>query len=518
MNDSTYGSELLTSIHSEDELARIQADYRQQKMKENLIGPVISTFLHIILLVICATFFVGTPLQKNESVEITPTVEDAPQEEPPPPPPPPEVPPPEPTEVIPHDPNVTSVETPDAADLIGAIDDVSDEPPSTEDNAETDLVNDIKPSASNLLSSKMFGGRSSAGRRGALATYGGSSSAQLALDKSLNWLAKVQNPDGSWGSKKPYPSYPSALTGLALMVFLARGETPKSKRYGKTVSTAITWLINDPIKKEPYSHAIKTYSLCEAYAMTGNYALKDTIVTMVEVIIKGQQEIGGFHYSYNRDSSLKQDLSVGSWNYQALKAAHTANIPAEGLDKAISKSIQYLKGLAGNSNKGDGFPYDVVQTPTMNHYTTRAGGVLALQLLGEGKCAEIQDELDKIYKTDITKLNWKEAPKHSLYGWYYATQCMFQAGGKKWKSWNNKFQPLLKNNQNPVGYWEWPSETYGPTRGSLPSKIYATALCSLMLTVYYRYLPSTIKKGGILNNAQTKKVRIDAGDEEIDIF
>ena len=232
-----YDEEFDSGGLSDEEIMLIQTEYRKQKLKENLIGPVISTAIHVALLVLCAVFFVGEVVEKNETVEITPVQEEVPQEEPPPPPPPPEIPPPEPQEVVSHDPQVTSDAVPDAADLVGAIDDVSDEPPSTDDNAETDLVNDVKPSASNIVSSKMFGGRSSAGRAGAMKTYGAGVAGQLALMKALNWLAKVQNPDGTWGE-----GHPEAMTSLAILTFLAHGETPKSKNFGTNVSKGIAKL------------------------------------------------------------------------------------------------------------------------------------------------------------------------------------------------------------------------------------------------------------------------------------
>ena len=140
----------------EEELLQIQNEYRRQKLKETLIGPCISTLIHVTLLIMCAVFFTGEVVKKNESVEITPVPEEIPKEDPPPPPPPPEIPPPEPQEIVSHDPQVTSDAVPDAADLVGAIDDVSDEPPSTDDDASADLVSDIKPSASSIVSAKNF--------------------------------------------------------------------------------------------------------------------------------------------------------------------------------------------------------------------------------------------------------------------------------------------------------------------------------------------------------------------------
>ena len=143
-----------------------------------------------------------------------------------------------------------------------------------------------------------------------------------------------------------------------------------------------------------------------------------------------------------------------------------------------------------------------------------------MQLFGEGASAEMQDELEKILKYDLPRLDWKKPPKHSLYGWYYATQCMFQKGGKHWKAWNNKFQTVLKKHQHPEGYWEWPEHPHGPIKG-LTGKIYATTLCALMLTVYYRHLPMTSKgKGGkkVAKKPTKQEREAAAGEEEIDIF
>jgi hypothetical protein len=538
---------------SDDELMQIQAEYRKQKLKENLIGPVISTAVHVAILVLCAVFFVGGVVEKNESVEITPVQEEVPQEEPPPPPPPLEIPPPEPQEVVSHDPQVTSDAVPDAADLVGAIDDVSDEPPSTDDNAEADLVSDIKPSASSIVSSKMFGGRSSAGRAGALKSYGGSVAAQQALHKALKWLASVQNPDGSWGGSaaggqgqkakgmpvpfngkmnaapmmkaaagaKPSAREATGLTGLALLVFLAHGETPKSKTYGNTVSKAINWLVNDPAKKEPYSNGIKAYALSEAYAMTGNYAIATPLEKFMGLVIKGQQASGSYEYGYKDEG--RQDLSVAGWNYQAMKACKGSGLEVDGLDEAIEKSIKHLTDGGKRGDIGNGYNYNMaapVVGTKQTKATMRAVGVLCMQLLGEGDAACIKDELEIISTLDLAALNWDKAPNQSLYGWYYATQCMFQAGGKMWKAWNNVFQKELKNNQNPMGYWDFPGKAHGP-HTDLGMKIYATCFASLMLTVYYRYLPMTAK-GGVKKKMAKKPTAKEkakaAGEEEIDIF
>jgi len=142
----------------------------------------------------------------------------------------------------------------------------------------------------------------------------------------------------------------------------------------------------------------------------------------------------------------------------------------------------------------------------------RAVGVLCLQLFDEGKSPEIKDELKKISTDDYARLDWGKGPKESLYGWYYATQCMFQKQGVSWQKWNRKFQAVLIKNQHKEGYWQYtPSGGHYESAGDdLSKKVYATTLCSLMLTVYYRYLPST----GLGFTVKGHDEKDDAGDDE----
>ena len=510
---------------SEEELLAIQAEYRKKKLKETLVGPVISTCVHVTLLVLCAVFFQGEHVKKNETVEITPVQEEIPQEEPPPPPPPPEIPPPEPQEVISHDPQVTSDAVPDAADLVGAIDDVSDEPPSTDDSAESDLVNDIKPSASSIVSSKMFGGRSAAGRAGALKSYGGSVAGQQSLAKALKWLASVQNPNGTWGA-----GHPEAMTALAILTFLAHGETPKSKNYGGHVSRGISQLAEwGKSKKFPlgqnktrnvYEHALVAYALSEAYAMTGNYALQEAMDNTIQFICDKQHPNGGFYYGY--DNSGPSNFSNACWNWQALKAAKAAGCSISSLPSTIEKSVAHMKKFATDT----GFYYRT-DTKGKRDESMRAVGVLCLQLLGEGEDPITQKLGDLMVQKDSSLLVWEHHGKHGapagffLYWMYYATQVMFQRGGKDWKTWNTKFQALLKKHQNPAGYWDSPAtgiETDRMGMQDIDNKVYSTTLSALQLTVYYRYLPSSISSKDKSLNAKKPSLKKPQGEEEVNIF
>ena len=224
------------------------------------------------------------------------------------------------------------------------------------------------------------------------------------------------------------------------------------------------------------------------------------------------QDEGCFNYAFRKDG--RADLSLAGWNYQALKAAYGAGCVEEGLSEAIQKGVAWLKARAAKSDYGKGFPYaEKDGTPAgSGKHTMRAVGVLCLQLFGEGKAPEMADELQAISEGDYTKLSWQEPPAESLYGWYYATQAMYQHGGKSWKRWNKRFEKELVQAQSKEGYWEYPGKWHGETQDLITDRVYATTLCSLMLTVYYRYLPSTQKI--ILK----KSVQAPVETEEIDLI
>ena len=84
------------------------------------------------------------------------------------------------------------------------------------------------------------------------------------------------------------------------------------------------------------------------------------------------------------------------------------------------------------------------------------------------------------------EIDWDEAPRHALYGWYYVTQAKFHQGGKTWNNWNSEFARLYTRKQNEDGSWTSPAEDeegpYGP--------VYSTTLAALTLQVYYRLLPT----------------------------
>jgi hypothetical protein len=363
-----------------------------------------------------------------------------------------------------------------------------------------------------LVIKGLMAGRSESGRKKLLREFGGryGGQAEKAVLKGLDWLQSVQDENGSWGVGKSTSMTSkqerARLTGLALLCYLAHGETAQSGQYGETVQRAIQYLLSEqdaktgcfcPFSKTVgshddigvYGHAIATYALTEAYALTRSPALKKPVEAGIQVIIAGQQKGGGWDHRYQHEKW--SDLSVGGWQVQALKAAQTAKVQVEGISQALGMSVPFAQGM----HAGEGKFYYRLGNKTPNgdlDYMTGVA-VLCMQLAGSNTVDEVKAGLD--YLRDIECSDWDEGWEKTgknksfniAYEWYYNTQAIFQKGGSKWSSWNNKFAPMLIEAQDPSGAWKPPSEVKETLSKDI---IYTTSFCTLSLQVYYRILPS----------------------------
>lgn len=342
-------------------------------------------------------------------------------------------------------------------------------------------------------------------RLGRLQETGGTKECEEAVSKALNWFKATQSADGSWGSgNKP------AMTGLALLAFLGRCETPLSKEYGDNVLRGITYLVNLGMKTNgklasnltvnswPYEHAIATYALAEAstFCKQGNINVPNLFeVTQKagQFIIDNQHSNGGWAYLY---STARQgahvDTSVSAWQIQALKACHHTGLEFKGLNRASNRAMSYIEEMLCDDG---GFAYNRRnEKPHAEGYRTMTGGcVLSLQMFDKGSSSAARKGAK--YIEDNTKFDYNGI--HSdLYGHYYEAQAMMNRGGEQWKKYNAIFRDQVLKNQNPDGSWKAPNKgSQNGIRAVAPAFVgnthYRTALCTLMLEVYYRFLPGT---------------------------
>jgi len=332
---------------------------------------------------------------------------------------------------------------------------------------------------------------------------GGSSECEAAVSRALEWLKTKQNADGSWGTGNK-----AGMTGMALLCYLGRCETPESPFYGDNVMKGIMYLIELGKKNEygffsenpkaisaAYEHGIATYALGEMYTLArlGSKSLpgmRDSFEKGVKLIIDHQNETGGWDYytanfiEKNMKNSKRDDLSVVGWQYQALKAAKNTALKISGLHEAVSKAMKYIEttqtkdGGFGGSKRDEHY----------NQWSLTGAGVLGLQTMAKNKTAAVNKGI-QFMREFITAepLDWNR--NCNLYCWYYYTQAFFQKGGDDWKFYNEQLLPQILNNQAPDGSWKperpnWDAGAAGTKEGG----VYKTTLCTLQLEVYYRYL------------------------------
>jgi hypothetical protein len=302
-----------------------------------------------------------------------------------------------------------------------------------------------------------------------------------AVLRALRWLKENQREDGSWDGSDSR----TGMTGLALLCFTGHGETVSSEEFGNTVEKAIRYLLyvqkpdgrfEDCGPHYVYGHAIATYALAEAYDSMKLVSVKRPLERAVTVIIEGQQSGGAWDYDYNLDPDRRKDLSVGSWQIQALKAAKIAlaDSPEQvpGLADALVRSIEGVKSFGVG---GGALSYDCSVERRSAPLT--GAGVLSLQLLGASKDSAVAAGMAVIKDLPCT---WEgRSIEDNTYAWYYVSQTKYHHGGQQWAKWDERMLPMLVDNQEEDGHW-----SHGATYNS--SDVYDTTLCCLTLEIYYR--------------------------------
>ena len=353
-------------------------------------------------------------------------------------------------------------------------------------------------------------------RLGMVRDAGGTPAVEEAVKKSLQWFKGRQNADGSWGK-----SHPAAMTGLTLLCYLGHCEGTQSVEYGDNVTKGITYLINRSLKTQGrlagnsaenswvYEHAIATYALAEALTFSRTLQFKvpeleSTVEKAVKIITDGQTKGGGWDYNYA--DTTRNDLSVVGWQMQALKAAKASGVKIDNYDKVIRKAVDWMSKTA---YLGDGkFAYtDKNGKPAMT-----AVGALCLQQHEKGNSTEVRGAtrliMDGLELRDgkkkakdgdfsIVYTMQYDGPDIDLYASYYAAQVMRNAGGKEWDAMNAAIIADLVPAQKADGSFKLEGATAatGGTKAAGTSRdIYVQALNTLMLEVYYRFLPTSAGK------------------------
>lgn len=323
---------------------------------------------------------------------------------------------------------------------------------------------------------------------------GGGADTERSVDLALKWLAAHQSADGRWDWREFDASCGKcggvgsidanrALTGLSLLCFLGAGHTHLTPGpYRDVIRKGLDWLAAGQTQEGDlrggetlYSQGIAAIALGEAYGMTGDPILEVPVRRAVRFIVAAQNpKTGGWRY----DPGQEGDTSVLGWQLMALKSASLSGI--EVPNETWSGAKKWLESAAHPSMPGvSGYQPGTNYSPAMT-----AEAMFARQLLGTPRDALFMQAAARHIVQHLP--NWQSEP--NTYFWYYATLALFNHQGEAWLEWNSAMSKALTGEQkkrgpqagswDPVGEW-----------ADKGGRIYQTAICTLMLEVYYRYLP-----------------------------
>jgi len=346
-----------------------------------------------------------------------------------------------------------------------------------------------------------FGNRGRGHREALAGAFGGTKASERAVGAALNWIHRHQTPLGKWSldfrqqCKNGVCTGPGtirsdeAATAMALLPFLAAGQTHKSKGlYQQTIAKGLSWLIKQQTpegclygnSEQPmYAQGLATLALCEAYGMTRDEHIGTAARKAVAFIERAQHPAtGGWRY-FPGDPG---DTSVTGWQIMALKSAQLAGLPVNSM--VFDNAQKWLHSVAKGDHLGK-FAYQPYRevTPTMT-----AVGMLCTQYLGIDR----NDPLMLEGKQYILENLPDDKLFRNTYYWYYATLVMHNFGGPEWDAWNRKMRRILIESQAKegcaTGSWD-PLEPTLDVWGEKGGRLMTTALNTLTLEVYYRYLP-----------------------------
>ena len=356
-----------------------------------------------------------------------------------------------------------------------------------------------------------------------IASYGGSTISEAAVNGGLQWLARHQADDGSWSDRclgaaspeskceddapctGPGKTFEMAHTGLAILAFQAGGHYYfNDADYSDAVRAGLDWMVehqqpdgglvgsatvprNERFHKYyMYEHGIAAFALTEACAVAAamgeppNERYVNAARRAVQFIHDMQHTDGGWRYT--DDLTRESDTSVTGWQVLALKTAKEAGIPVT--DECIQQTRKFFTARALGENGRTGYADRNVLTEA-----TTGVGMLARQfLLGEPDAPLVGDAAE--YLADYAEQKWSDlqatGDDKDFYLWYNCTLAMFQAGGKPWERWNpvvrDTIIELQRHDGCARGSWDHSSKW-----GGQGGRIYTTALAALTLEVYYRY-------------------------------
>ncbi|MBI4244651.1 MAG: terpene cyclase/mutase family protein [Planctomycetes bacterium] len=322
---------------------------------------------------------------------------------------------------------------------------------------------------------------------------------EKSVENGLEYLAKTQNPDGSWTCKIGYKlgTYQDpdnyrvskegkhvGVSSLACMAFMSAGHYPDRGKYSTTVKKALEFVLSCVREdgyitfdgSRMYSHAFSTLFLTHVYGMTHDKEVKEKLKMSVNMLVQSQNKEGGWRY---QPQPIDADLSVTVSVVQALRAARNVGISVP--KQTVDKAMEYIKSCS----TPDGFQYQSRNLYAINDdrtsYALTACGIVSYNSAGQ-YLNNSNGKIQRDIKIALNRLlSMKEQQWGSLfyfYGHYYACQAMYAASGKYWEQYSRQVFKEIIGGQKSDGSWE-----------DIVGKPYATSMALIILQVPNEQFP-----------------------------
>jgi hypothetical protein len=338
----------------------------------------------------------------------------------------------------------------------------------------------------------------------------------LQVDHALNWLIRQQQPDGNlFGNSEHFAKmYCHAMATYAL-----------AEAYGMQQDTVLGPIVNPALIRapndaaalagavaaagatsqsgllllavEPVRSQMVADKVASSFRLVDDLRLRAALARAVAFTIGRQDpKSGGWRYRELQEG----DVSMFGWQMMSLKSAEIAGVFVPS--KVRQRMDDFLNSVRQGKDGGlFGYRRNVVSdgkdsepvSPTMT-----AEALFCQQMLGyPQESASNQESVAYLMRNTprLSDLNY--------YYWYYGTLAMYQHGGRAWQDWNSTVREVLISEQvtsgKNAGSWA-PKDQWGRYGG----RLYSTALATLTLEVYYRFLPLYR-----MNDKQEIKVKVD---------
>jgi hypothetical protein len=237
--------------------------------------------------------------------------------------------------------------------------------------------------------------------------------------------------------------------------------------------------------------------------MTKDPALREPLERALDHLLAMQQrgtgdrrKEGGWTYYYLEGPGFDAfpRASISAWQVMALESAKVGGI--EVPDDALEAAKGYF--LDSFDPRLGGFLYTHSPNWLGGGYRTlpasTPASMFALTLLGEKEHPRVATAEEFLLERLPAGFRSRgdaafvERGQGNVYFWYYSTLALFCRGGAPWRQWNDALQRTLLPAQREDGSWE-AIDLYAQRYAfdDAADRSYTTAMCVLMLEVYYRY-------------------------------